>query len=298
MDWSALPPLTALRAFAAYADTKSMTEAGAQLNVSHAAISQQIKALEDRMSLSLLDRNRGNGALTPEGMALAETTLDGFAAIARLSAELTGQDAERPIQISTTPTFASVWLMPRLASFRTKHPDLSLMVDPTPDLREIKPGGLDMALRYGSGDWPGLEAELMIETPIAVVAAPALVGTDEFEKPSDLTQFHWLQELGTSEASDFLSRYGAVLNKSKGVTSMPGNLVVEAARAGQGIAVSARAFVEPDIQAGRLRLLFEDTRKKGYYLVYRPGVMRPSARAFYRWMIAEAREDRKQAENR
>nr|WP_136636835.1 LysR family transcriptional regulator [Pseudooceanicola onchidii] len=288
MDWTALPPLTALRAFAAYADTKSMAEAGARLNVSHAAISQQIKGLEDRMGLSLLDRARGSGALTPEGMALAEATLDGFAAIARLSAELTGQDAERPIQISTTPTFASAWLMPRLAAFRAKHPELSLMVDPTPDLRDIKPGGLDMALRYGSGRWPGLESELMVETPIAIVAAPSLVGDTPFKTPGELTQFHWLQELGTSEASDFLSRYGAVLNKARGVTSMPGNLVVEAARNGQGIAVSARAFIQPDLDSGRLRLLFEDTRNKGYYLVYRPGVMRPSARAFYRWLVAEA----------
>lgn len=292
MDWSALPPLTALRALAAYADTGSMAQAGARLNVSHAAISQQIKGLEDRMGLSLINRQKGGGALTPEGHALAETVLDGFAAIARLSSELTGQDAERPIQISTTPTFASAWLMPRLAAFRQKYPDLSLMVDPSPELREIKPGGLDMALRYGSGSWPGLEAELIVETSIAIVASPSLVGTATFETPGDLTQFHWLQELGTSEASDFLERYGAVLNKSKGLTSMPGNLVVEAARAGQGVGVSARAFVEADIKAGRLRLLFEDTRKKGYYLVYRPGVMRPSARAFYRWLIAESRMDR------
>lgn len=291
MDWASLPPLTALRALAAYADTGSMAEAGTRLNVSHAAISQQIKGLEDRMGLALLDRAKGNGALTPEGRALAEASLDGFAAIARLAAELTGLDAERPIQVSTTPTFASAWLMPRLAAFRAKHPELSLMIDPTPELREIKPGGLDMALRYGSGDWPGLEAEMVIETPIAVVASPTLVGNREFKEPKDLTDYHWLQELGTSEASEFLERYGAVLNKAKGLTSLPGNLLVEAARAGQGVGVSARAFVEADIAAGRLRLLFEDTRKKGYYLVYRPGVMRPSARQFYRWLVSESRSE-------
>ena len=86
MDWAALPPLTALRAFAAYADTGSMTEAGARLNVSHAAVSQQIKALEDHLGLSLLDRARGGGALTPEGRVLAETAQEGFSAIARLAA--------------------------------------------------------------------------------------------------------------------------------------------------------------------------------------------------------------------
>ena len=287
MDWSALPPMTALRALAAYADTGSMTAAGARLNVSHAAISQQIKGLEDRMGLSLIDRARGKGGLTPEGHALAETTLDAFANIAMLSAELTGRDAERPIQVSTTPTFASSWLMPRLAGFRQKHPELSLMVDPTPELREIKPGGLDMAVRYGSGNWPGVEADLIVESTIAIVASPDLVGTGDFESPGDLTQFHWLQELGTSEASEFLSRYGAVLNTAKGLTSLPGNLLLEAARAGQGIGVAARAFIQPDVDSGRLRILFEDTRNDGYYLVYRPGVMRPSARALYRWIKSE-----------
>ena len=107
MDWTNLPPLTALRAFAAYADTGAMAEAGARLNVSHAAISQQIKALEDHLGLSLLDRARGGGALTPEGRAVADATLTGLFDIATLCAELTGRDADRPLHISTTPSFAS-----------------------------------------------------------------------------------------------------------------------------------------------------------------------------------------------
>ena len=116
MDWTALPPLTALRALAAYADTGSMAEAGARLNVSHAAISQQIRALEENLGVALLDRQARSGALTPEGRALAEAALTGFADMASLAAELSGRDEERPIQISTTPSFASYWLMPSLAS--------------------------------------------------------------------------------------------------------------------------------------------------------------------------------------
>lgn len=293
MDWSTLPPLTALRAFAAYADTKSMAEAGARLNVSHAAISQQIKGLEDHLKLTLIDRSRGSGALTPEGRALADTTLTGFAAISELSAELTGRDADRPLHISTTPSFASSWLMPRLAKFREKHPDLSLMVDPTPEVRALGPGGIDMAIRYGTGHWTGLEAELLIETRIAVVAAPSLVGDTVFQSPGDLTEFHWFQELGTNETTEYLELHGTALTNSRGLTSVPGNIMLEAARAGHGIAITARAWADPDIDAGRLRLLFEGEKQKGYYLVFRPGVMRPSARAFYRWMTAEAR-----AENR
>ncbi|MGI3169330.1 LysR substrate-binding domain-containing protein [Pseudooceanicola sp. C21-150M6] len=288
MDWTSLPPLTSLRALAAYAETGSMARAGDSLNVSHAAISQQIRALEDHLGLTLLEGKGASRDLTPEGRALAEAALQGFDTIASLVAELTGRDAERAVQITTTPSFASFWLMPRLADFRQRHPDISLMIDPSPALRAIQPGGLDMAVRYGSGSWPGLEATLLVETPIAVVAAPSLVGDRQFAEPGELTEFHWLQELGTNEASDFLELHGSVLNRARGVSSLPGHLMVEAARLGQGVAVSARAFIEQDLEAGRLRLLFEDTRKKGYYLVSRPGVMRPSARALHRWLRTNA----------
>lgn len=290
MDWSALPPLTALRALAAYADTGSMATAGAQLNVSHAAISQQIKGLEDRLALTLLDRQRGHGALTPEGRALADAALSGFAEIANICAEMTGRDADRPLHISTTPSFASAWLMPRLAAFHAKHPNVSLMVDPTPEVRSFGPGGLDMAIRYGSGNWAGLTAELLLETRIAIVGAPSLVGDRDFSSPADLTDYHWLQELGTNETSEYLNLHGAALNRSRGLTSLPGNLMLEAARAGQGIGITTRAWADADIEAGRLRLLFEGDKRKGYFLVYRPGVMRPTARAFYKWLVAECRD--------
>ncbi|EAQ03646.1 Transcriptional Regulator, LysR family protein [Pseudooceanicola batsensis HTCC2597] len=296
MNWSSLPPLTALRALAAYAETGSMAEAGARLNVSHAAISQQIRQLEERLGVTLLDRKGGPGALTAEGRTLARTTLDGFADIVRLVEELTGRDADRPVQISTTPAFASGWMMPRLARFRQKHPGISLMIDPSPELRDLAPGGLDMAVRYGSGVWPGLEAELIVETPIVIVAAPELVGDTVYDSPAELTKFHWLQELGTNEASDYLAHFGTVLDQARGLTSLPGNLMADAARAGQGIAVTAGAFVEQDLASGRLRLLFEDRRKKGYFLVTRPGVQRSGARALYRWLRSEGRAYAEQRE--
>lgn len=289
MDWSGLPPLTALRALAAYADAGSMAGAGQRLNVSHAAISQQIKALEERIGHPLLDRS-GSGLFTPAGQALANRTLTSLADIAALCAELTGRDADRPLHISTTPSFASAWLMPRLARLREKHPELSLMVDPTPEVRSFAPGGIDMAIRYGTGTWHGLEADLLIETRIAIVAAPSLVGTDTFASPADLTDFHWLQELGTNETSEYLALHGAEVSKAKGLTSLPGNMMLDAARAGQGIGVTARAWVDADIEAGRLRLLFQGEKHKGYYLVRRPGVMRPSAKLFHRWLLSECRE--------
>ncbi|NDW00632.1 LysR family transcriptional regulator [Salipiger sp. PrR002] len=288
MDWTSLPPLPALRAFAAYAETGSVQRAGAALNVSHAAISQQIRNLESHLGLGLLDRSRRSMALTEEGARLAQALSDGFGRIAQELSALTGAEAERPLMITTTPSFASSWLMPRLARFREAHPEISLMIDPSAKVAPLEPGGVDLALRYGSGQWPGLEAELLVESPIALVGSPRLVGEREISDPSDLTEFHWLQELGTNEASEWFSQFGIDRDARRGISSLPGNLMLEAARQGHGIAITARVFADDDIAAGRLRLLFEDTRKKGYYLVIRPGVMRPPLRLFATWLRREA----------
>ncbi|MDF1854564.1 LysR family transcriptional regulator [Pseudooceanicola sp.] len=289
MDWLTLPPLTALRAFAAYAESGSMSAAGARLNVSHAAVSQQIRALEDHLGLTLLERGRSRGALTDAGLTLAEAAGAGFERIQRAVAELTGADADRPVQVTTTPAFAANWLMPRLARFRAKYPEVSLMIDPSPETRSLRPGEIDLAVRYGTGSWPGLEAELLIETPIVVVAARSLVGDGAYVSPADLSGFHWMQEIGTNEASEFFECHGAVLDRARGLTSLPGNLMIDAAREGQGIAVTAGAFVASDVASGRLRILFEDRRKKGYFLVWRTGMLRPQARAFRNWIRGEGK---------
>ena len=288
MDWRDLPPFAALRAFAAYAETRSVEEAGASLNVSHAAISQQMRRLEDHLGVALLDRSGRQMALTAEGAELALALGEGFEAIGRGVAALTQRQDDRPLQITSTAMFAAVWLVPRLPRFRHAHPEISLMVDPSVTLRALEPGGVDAALRHGDGNWPGLEAELIVDSPISIVAAPELVGEAEISGPEDLRSMPWLQELGTNEASAWLQSYGGDGVLSGGVTSLPGNLVLEAARQGQGVAITTRVAVAEDVSAGRLRLLFEEDTHKGYYLVTRPGVQRASLRAFVRWVRAEA----------
>ncbi|WP_428927688.1 LysR family transcriptional regulator [Marinibacterium sp. SX1] len=288
MNWRDLPPFSALRAFAAYAETRSVEEAGALLNVSHAAISQQLRRLEDHLGVALLDRSGRQLALTADGAELAMALSEGLETIGRGVAAITRREDDRPLQITVSPTFAAVWLVPRLPRFRHAHPEISLMVDPSVSLRGLEPGGFDVALRHGDGDWPGLEAELIVSSPIAIVAAPGLVGAREVTSPRDLRAFPWLQELGTNEASVWMQGYGEDGMFERGVTSLPGNLVLEAARQGQGVAITAAIAVAEDVQAGRLRLLFEEDTHKGYYMVTRPGVQRQVLRAFVRWIRSEA----------
>lgn len=284
MDWKDLPSLTALRAFHALAETGSAVAAGTMLNVSHAAVSQQIKALEGHMGVPLVDRSGRVLSLTPAGEELAEALKSGFGTMARAVAALTGADANRPVHVSTTSLFATTWLMPRLLDFQSKHPEIDLMVNPSAELFDPEPGGIDVGLRFGSGDWPGLEAEMLVPTDIAVTAAPSLVGDCVIECPADLLQFPWLEELGTSESTDWLRKHGVVEGRAKRITQMPGNLMLEGARAGQGVISTAMSSVKDDIASGRLRLLFLDRGETGYHIVTRPGVMRPNAKAFVTWL--------------
>ncbi|SEQ02823.1 LysR family transcriptional regulator, glycine cleavage system transcriptional activator [Thalassovita taeanensis] len=267
-----------------------MSAAGTALNVSHAAISQQIKALEAHLGVTLLDRSTRLPGLTADGARLAEALEQGFDTVARAVAELTGADANRPLQLSVTPSFASGWLMPRLADFRHHHPQIDLMIDPTSEVKTLAPGGIDIALRYGNGQWPGLQAERLISSPIVIVAAPGVVDGEGPHAPEDLRNYHWLQELGTSEATDWLDLHGVTPDRAKGMTTLPGNLMIDAARNGQGIGVVARVFVAADIDAGRLIQLFQDDRRKGYYVVTRPGVQRPPLRAMVNWLRKQAAE--------
>ncbi|SMC50160.1 LysR family transcriptional regulator [Primorskyibacter flagellatus] len=289
MDWRSLPPLSALRAFSAYAETGSVVAAGSALNVSHAAISQQLRSLETHMDVRLLDRSGRTLALTAEGQQLADALAAGFGRIWQTVEALTGAHASRALQVATTPSFASHWLMPRLASFRVAHPDIDIMINPSPALTDPTPGGVDVALRYGAGKWPGLEAEMLVPSSLMVVAAPSLIGDFFPTRPQELTDYPWLQELGTTESSHWLARHGVTDTRVKGVIHVPGNLMLDGARNGQGIAVSTRVSVEEDIRAGRLRLLFEDKQDEGYHIVTAPGIIRPALRDFIHWLRREAR---------
>ncbi|WP_299286424.1 LysR family transcriptional regulator [uncultured Tateyamaria sp.] len=290
MDWRDLPPLAALRAFAAFVETGSVVEAGAALNVSHAAISQQLRALEAHLGVSLLDRSGRAMVLTPDGEILAQGCSDGFASIARAVALVTGAEAARPLHISPTPSFAAAWLMPRLSEFRAVHPGINLVLNPTADLVTLSPGGVDVSIRYGVGGWDGLDDELLLETSMVVVAAPALVAGHDTTDLTRLGELPWLEEVGTSESTRWLETKGAMGGLRGVLTQVPGNLMLDGARDGQGLAVTVRAFVEADIQAGRLIVLHEDAIPgAGYHLVTRPGVPRPALRAFVKWIRKAAR---------
>ncbi len=288
MTRSDFPSLNSLRAFATVAETGSYSRAGTALNVSHAAVSQQVKALEARLGVTLVAREGRGIALTAEGAALARDLATGFAAIRKGVEALTGADATRPVQVTMTPAFAVSWLMPRITEFQHQHPGVELMLNSTAEVMDLTPGGIDVAIRFGEGRWPGLEVTPFLLTDLVVVAAPMLIGTREITDPAILVDMPWLQELGTNEVSAWLERHGVTPEEQVKITHMPGNMIMEAVRRGDGLTYTVRSFVEEEIRSGQLLELSSESDVGGFYIVTRPGVLRPPVRAFVKWLKRQA----------
>jgi len=292
MEWRNLPSLSSLRAFAAVAEKKSFSAAGRDLNVSHAAISQQVRSLEDRLGTQLVVREGRGVALTPEGLQLADGLREGFAILQETVDGLLQADQSRPLNVTMTPSFAVSWLMPRISDFKHRHPDIELMLNPTADVVEFAPGGIDVAIRFGNGAWPGLDSELLLPSNYVIVGAASLVGDRAICDPAEIQDYPWLQELGTNELSLWLERQGVVPRSRLNINHLPGFMVLDGLRRGDGISATAKIFVESDIEAGTLKVLYEDIRptSSGYHLVTRPGVRRPPLKTFISWLKARAAE--------
>ncbi len=270
------------------AETGSYSRAGTVLNVSHAAVSQQVKALEVRLGVSLVVREGRGIALTDEGAALARDLASGFATIQRGVEALTGAAATRPVQVTMSPAFAVMWLMPRIIDFQQQHPEITLMLNPTGEIVELKPGGVDLAIRYSDSHRLDTEVAPVLIADVVVVATPSLVGGREITDPAMLVDMPWLQELGTNEVAEWFARHGVTPDKPLIITHMPGNMIMVAVRRGDGITFTLRPFVEAEIRSGQLIELFSDSAFGTFYIVTRPGVQRPPVLAFVNWLKRQA----------
>lgn len=285
MDWRNLPSLTSLRAFAAAAEHKSLTQAARSLNVTHSAIGQQIKSLERELGTRLIARTRHGITLTPQGEFLAAGLLDSFGAISDLTANLTQAESARPLLVSVTPMFASAFLAPRLSAFLAENPDIELNLDSTIEAVDLRPGGVDMAIRYGTGKWPGLDAVLLLPGCLTVVAARNLIGDRKFPEPADILDYPLLQEHASIEFDTWLEKVGIRSDTPRNVIRMPGNMLLEGIRNGDGIGATVPSFIASELRSGQLVALFDDPIPDiGYYLVTLPGPKRPSLTLLMNWL--------------
>ncbi|MEO1317027.1 MAG: LysR substrate-binding domain-containing protein [Pseudomonadota bacterium] len=293
MDWSALPPLSMLRAFEAAARQGGFSAAGRELNVTHAAVAQQVRALEARLGLRLMTRAGRGLVLTAEGQRLADGLGRGLETMRHTLGEAERDAAGRPVRLTLTPKFSAYWLMPRLARFRAAHPDIELLVSPTPELVDLTTGSFDIAIRFGQGGWPGLEAELLVPSAHVVVATPALLDRHPVGVPEDLLDVPWVQETETDEWFTWLTAHGVAPRAKHDILHLPGYMALAAMRSGEGVGLTARNFVQAEIEAGSLVALFDEpgSPETGYWLIQAPhpgGTPRRTLASVIAWLRAEA----------
>ena len=288
IDWRTLPSLTALRAFAATAETRSFSQAARVLNVTHAAVAQQVRALEDHFGKSLVQRDGRGVSLTVDGEQLAQALGEGFAVMQRGVEALRAGEVDRPVRVTLTASFAAQWLMPRLRDFWEKHPDIGLSLHPDNRVVDLHRERMDLAIRYGNGDWPGVEATYLASARLVIAGAPSLIGNREGLSPADMAGMDWILSRNWPEQDNYLLHLG-IDPASLSATDFPGEeLAIAAARQGLGLVVESMALIEADVAEGRLRVVHESREKlPAYFLVTLPGPQRAAARAFLKWLRSQ-----------
>lgn len=288
-----LPPLTALRAFEAGARHLSFTKAAQDLNVSQAAISHQVKALEEHLGVRLFRRFTRKLVLTDEGRRLYPVLSEAFERIADTVQEITDKKADWLLTVSLLPSFGARWLVGRLGRFRQSHPEIDLRLHHSLDRVDFARDDVDMAVRWGRGDWPGLAVDFLKGDTLIPVCSPDLLEAEPpLRAPADLaghTLLHeedyddWTQWLRAAGAPEVESRRGPVMDDPA--------VIIQAALGGQGVALVTQAFVADDLAAGRLVRLFELSLETefAYYIVYPADALEQSkVRAFRDFLLAEA----------
>jgi LysR family glycine cleavage system transcriptional activator len=294
-----LPSLSGLRAFEAAARQQSFTRAARELHVTQGAISHQIRALERELGLELFVRMHRSIALTPAGQRLARATTDGLTRIADAVAALTPRIEDEVLSVSVSPSFAARWLVPRLARFRRLQPETDVRISANDALIDPEANGIDLCIRYGKGSSPGLVAAPLLADDVSPVCHPSfLEGESALREPADLAQHLLLHDemlLDDPDRPDWDKWFRAA--KLRGIDTGTGPrfshaaLALEAAVAGQGVALGRTSLVTDDIASGRLVRPFDVSFRAriSYWLVTPPAPqIRARTQRFREWLLAEA----------
>lgn len=288
-----LPPLNALRAFEAAARHLSFTKAAEELHVTQAAISHQIKGLEEWLGHPLFRRMNRALALTEAGMAYLAPVGTAMDTLAEATERLFQSEGGGALTVTTMPSFAAKWLVMRLARFQRRHPEWDVRVQTSVQMTDFARQDIDLAIRFGRGRWPGLTAERLLTEDIFPVCSPALLdGPSPPSHPEDLGRYTLLHDdYEISWAHWFAAAgIGCTLDSDRGLHFDDSSLTLQAAIAGHGIALARGVLVADDLAAGRLVRLF-DLQLSGelaYYVVAPPHyLLRPKVKAFRDWLFDE-----------
>jgi len=296
MVLSKLPPLSAIRAFEAAARHESFTKAAAELGMTQAAVSYQVKLLEDRVGAPLFLRQARRVVLSEAGRRLAPPVAEAFQRLHGAFAAMR-ETAEGVLAVTAVHTFATNWLVPRMGAFQVAHPDIAVRLDVSSRNVDFGREDFDVGIRGGGGGWPGLKTHALLPVRFTPLCSPELLARyGPLDGPADLARVprlfahdewwkSWFEAAGIPEPPQAVPSTLAVE-----VQSMLGTAAV----AGQGVAMLMPAFFAADLAAGRLVQPFDLLATDGdsYWLVYaqeRHNV--PKIRAFREWILAEVKRD-------
>ncbi len=291
-----LPPLNALKAFEAAARHESFTKAAQELHVTQGAVSHQVKALETELGFRLFGRESQRLLITEAGRFYLEVVRDAFDRIASGTERLLERQNAGALTVTTSPNFASKWLVHRLGRFAEAHPDIDLRVSASLHHVDFAREDIDLAIRHGDGYWPGLHVTRFCIEALFPVCSPALLqGGKALRNPADLknhTLLHldarndWAKWLQAAEVADTELIHGPVFNQA--------SMAIDAAIDGQGVALARTALAAWDLLAGRLVRPFALALEVPYaYWIVCPkaNAELPKIASFRAWILAEAAED-------
>lgn len=275
MMFDNLPPLQTLRAFEATARLSSMTLAAAELHVTHGAISRQIRKLEEHLALKLFHRLTRQIILTEEGAEFHRAVTHLLGELMKESERLRGKSLPRSLRISTTVSFASKWLAPRLSRFRQRYPDVDIHLDVTDSNVDLHDGHTDVAIRYGLGDYRDVSSERILNETVTPVCSPGFLkqhnGLTDVKDLANCVLLHEYRMQANWEAW-FEMAGEKNLCCHPGPLWTLGSMATEAAIRGEGVALGRSVLIADDVVAGRLVVPFPQYKLKaerGYDLVYR-----------------------------
>lgn len=290
-----LPSLNALRAFEATARQLSFKEAARELYVTPGAVSQQVKALEEALGVTLVRRLTRAIELTEAGHTLLATLRDCFEQMMETVEQLVARDSSGPLTVSVLPSFAAKWLVPRLGRFQEQHPEIELRISAIDRLIDFAREDVDLGIRHGLGDYPDLRCDLLLPGKLYALCSPRLLRSRKhpLKTPADL-RFHTLLHAGSAaEWGMWLAAHGVSgVDARRGPVFSDDALMLQAAIEGQGVAISTSALAAADMAAGRLVRPFDLALSDvfAYFMVCPHATAeRPKIVAFREWIMDEAR---------
>ncbi|WP_081036505.1 transcriptional regulator GcvA [Pseudomonas corrugata] len=292
---SDLPPLNAVRAFAAAARHQSFSRAAEELHVSHSAVSRHIKLLEEHLGVLLFERRIRQSVLTPAGQTFYEQVSMALAQIAHAATALTRSASRRKVTINVRPSFAVRWLIPRLPDFMAQYPDIHPEVVTSTRPPDLSREAFDVVVRRGQSGWStNVQPHALLEDDLILVAAPSLLQSQSLDSPTDLLQHTLLTgRTRCSDWQDWAKQAGLTQLRTQPTLQFDHmHLVLQAAVDGLGVALCPTSLLGRDLSTGRLTCPFPSLRLP--LIRYYYGVSQDAAaetQVFIDWMLSHIHQD-------